>query len=80
MDVDEGAGLHPASAPDGYPLKLNSYHLGVEIELAGAIQRIRFEHPAVKALAVTSFKDRIVCSGANGYMLGRSTHGFKGRP
>jgi benzoyl-CoA-dihydrodiol lyase len=65
MDVDEGAGLRPASAPDGYPLKLNSYDLGVDIELADAIQRIRFERPRVKALAVTSLKDRIFCSGVN---------------
>jgi benzoyl-CoA-dihydrodiol lyase len=77
MDVDEGAALRPASAPDGYPLKLNSYDLGVDIELADALQRIRFEHPEVKALVVTSLKDRIFCSGANIYMLGSSSHGFK---
>jgi benzoyl-CoA-dihydrodiol lyase len=58
-------------------LKLNSYDIGVDIELADAIQRIRFEHPEVKALVVTSGKDRIFCSGANIYMLGTSTHGFK---
>jgi len=72
MDVKEERGLRP-----GYPLKLNSYDLGVDIELADAIQRIRFEHPEVQALVVTSSKDRIFCSGANIYMLGSSTHGFK---
>jgi benzoyl-CoA-dihydrodiol lyase len=72
MDVKENEGLRP-----GYPLKLNSYDLGVDIELVDAIQRIRFEHPEVKALVFTSGKDRIFCSGANIYMLGSSTHGFK---
>jgi benzoyl-CoA-dihydrodiol lyase len=72
MDVKEDRGMRP-----GYPLKLNSYDLGVDIELADALQRIRFEHPEVKALVVTSGKDRIFCSGANIYMLGSSTHGFK---
>ncbi len=72
MDVKEERGLRP-----GYPLKLNSYDLGVDVELADAIQRVRFEHPEVKALVVTSTKDRIFCSGANIYMLGSSTHGFK---
>jgi benzoyl-CoA-dihydrodiol lyase len=72
MDVREGEGLRP-----GYPLKLNSYDLGVDIELADALTRIRFEHPAVKALVFTSGKDRIFCSGANIYMLGSSTHAFK---
>ena len=72
MDVKEERGLRP-----GYPLKLNSYDLGVDIELADAIQRIRFEHPEVRTLIVTSGKDRIFCSGANIYMLGSSTHGFK---
>lgn len=72
MDVQEDRGLRP-----GYPLKLNSYDLGVDIELADALQRIRFEHPEVAALVVTSGKDRIFCSGANIYMLGSSTHGFK---
>lgn len=72
MDVKEDRGMRP-----GYPLKLNSYDLGVDIELADAIQRIRFEHPEVRALLVTSSKDRIFCSGANIYMLGSSTHGFK---
>ncbi|WP_394822777.1 2,3-epoxybenzoyl-CoA dihydrolase [Pendulispora albinea] len=60
-----------------YTLKLNSYDLGVDIELADALQRIRFENPAVKALIVTSTKDRIFSSGANIYMLGGSTHAFK---
>ena len=72
MDVKEDGGLRP-----GYPLKLNSYDLGVDIELADAFQRIRFEHPEVQAVVVTSGKDRIFCSGANIYMLGSSTHGFK---
>ncbi len=72
MDIKEERGLRP-----GYPLKLNSYDLGVDIELADAFQRIRFEHPEVKAVIVTSGKDRIFCSGANIYMLGMSTHGFK---
>jgi benzoyl-CoA-dihydrodiol lyase len=72
MDVKEDKGLRA-----GYPLKLNSYDLGVDIELADAFQRIRFEHPEVRAVIVTSGKDRIFCSGANIYMLGSSTHGFK---
>ncbi|AKU98969.1 Benzoyl-CoA-dihydrodiol lyase [Labilithrix luteola] len=72
MDIQEERGLRP-----GYPLKLNSYDLGVDIELADALQRIRFEHPEVQAVVVTSGKDRIFCSGANIYMLGSSTHGFK---
>ncbi len=77
LDVEEGGGLRPASAPDGYLLKLNSYDLGVDIELADALQRIRFEHPEVKALAITSAKERIFCAGANIPMLGRSAHAFK---
>jgi benzoyl-CoA-dihydrodiol lyase len=72
MDVREGEGLRP-----GYPLKLNSYDLGVDVELADALMRIRFEHPEVKALVFASGKDRIFCSGANIYMLGSSTHAFK---
>jgi benzoyl-CoA-dihydrodiol lyase len=72
MNVQEDGGLRP-----GYPLKLNSYDLGVDVELADAIQRLRFEHPAVRALVVTSARDRIFCSGANIYMLGSSTHAFK---
>ncbi len=72
MDVVEDGGLRP-----GYVLKLNSYDLGVDIELADAIQRVRFEHPGVRAFVITSGKDRIFCSGANIYMLGSSTHPFK---
>ncbi|MBI5513574.1 MAG: benzoyl-CoA-dihydrodiol lyase [Deltaproteobacteria bacterium] len=72
MDVQEDQGLRP-----GYPLKLNSYDLGVDIELADAIQRVRFEHPSARALVVTSGKDRIFSAGANIYMLGTSTHAFK---
>ncbi|MBI1948048.1 MAG: benzoyl-CoA-dihydrodiol lyase [Deltaproteobacteria bacterium] len=72
MNVPEDGGLNP-----GYPLKLNSYDLGVDLELADALQRVRFEHPEVKALVVTSGKDRIFCSGANIYMLGTSSHAFK---
>ena len=77
MDVDEGGGLRPPGTPGGYPLKLNSYDLSVDVELADALQRIRFEHPEVRALVVTGGKDRIFCSGANIYMLGSSSHGFK---
>jgi benzoyl-CoA-dihydrodiol lyase len=72
MDVQEDRPLRP-----GYPLKTNSYDLGVDLELADAVQRIRFEHPEVKTLVVTSGKDRIFCSGANIYMLGSSSHAFK---
>lgn len=72
MDIKEDRGLRA-----GYPLKLNSYDLGVDIELADALMRIRFEHPEVHAIVMTSGKDRIFCSGANIYMLGSSTHGFK---
>src|SRR5688572_2311484 len=61
----------------GYELKLNSYDLAVDIELADAIQRLRFEHPAVRACVVTAELDRVFCSGANIYMLGLSTHSFK---
>src|ERR1700742_770912 len=61
----------------GYELKLNSYDLAVDLELADAIQRIRFEHPEVKALVITAELDRVFCSGANIYMLGLSTHSFK---
>jgi benzoyl-CoA-dihydrodiol lyase len=61
----------------GYKLKLNSYDLGVDIELADAIQRIRFEHPEVRAVVLTSLKPRIFCAGANIYMLGTSSHAFK---
>jgi benzoyl-CoA-dihydrodiol lyase len=72
MDVQEDQTI-----ADGYKLKLNSYDLGVDIELADAIQRIRFEHPAVRAVVVTSLKPRIFCAGANIYMLGTSSHAFK---
>ncbi|HXT62885.1 MAG TPA: 2,3-epoxybenzoyl-CoA dihydrolase [Pyrinomonadaceae bacterium] len=72
MDVQEDETL-----ADGYKLKLNSYDLGVDIELADAIQRIRFEHPEVQAVIITSLKPRIFCAGANIYMLGTSSHAFK---
>jgi benzoyl-CoA-dihydrodiol lyase len=72
MNIPEDGGLRP-----GYVLKLNSYDLGVDIELADALLRLRFEHPEVKALVFSSGKDRIFCSGANIYMLGSSTHAFK---
>ena len=72
MDVQEDETL-----ADGYKLKLNSYDLGVDIELADAIQRIRFEHPEVAVVVVTSLKPRIFCAGANIYMLGSSSHAFK---
>lgn len=72
MDVQEDQTL-----ADGYKLKLNSYDLGVDIELADAIQRIRFEHPEVAVVKITSLKPRIFCAGANIYMLGSSSHAFK---
>jgi benzoyl-CoA-dihydrodiol lyase len=72
MDVQEDQTL-----ADGYKLKLNSYDLGVDIELADAIQRLRFEHPEVGAVVITSLKPRIFCAGANIYMLGSSSHAFK---
>src|SRR5215469_12351752 len=72
MDVQEDAGLSP-----DYKLKLNSYDLGVDIELADAIQRIRFEHPEVHTVVITSMKERIFCAGANIMMLRGSTHGSK---
>ena len=72
MDVDEDRGLRP-----GYKLKLNSYDLGVDIELADALQRIRFEHPEVRSVVVTSAKSRMFCSGANIFMLGTSSHAWK---
>jgi benzoyl-CoA-dihydrodiol lyase len=72
MDVQEDAGLSP-----DYRLKLNSYDLGVDIELADAIQRLRFEHPEVHAVVITSLKERIFCAGANIFMLRGSTHGWK---
>ena len=72
MDVREDAGLSP-----DYKLKLNSYDLGVDIELADAVQRLRFEHPEVHAVVVTSLKERIFCAGANIFMLRGSTHAWK---
>src|SRR5213596_288844 len=72
MDVDEHGGLVP-----GYELKLNSYDLGVDIELYDAIQRLRFEHPEVGAVILTSAKERVFCAGANIRMLGKSSHGWK---
>jgi benzoyl-CoA-dihydrodiol lyase len=72
MDVREDAGLRP-----DYRLKLNSYDLGVDIELADAVQRIRFEHPEVRAVVINSLKERVFCAGANIFMLGGSSHGFK---
>ena len=72
LAVDQDAGLHP-----GYTLKLNSYDLGVDIELHDAVQRIRFEHPEVGSVVLTSERDRIFCSGANISMLGLSSHGYK---
>jgi benzoyl-CoA-dihydrodiol lyase len=72
MDVAEDGGLRP-----GYKLKLNSYDLGVDIELHDILQRIRFERPDVGAVVITSAKNRIFCSGANIYMLGQSSHAWK---
>jgi benzoyl-CoA-dihydrodiol lyase len=72
MDVQEDD-----TTGDGYKLKLNSYDLGVDIELADAIQRLRFEHPEVKVVVITSLKPRIFCAGANIYMLGTSSHAWK---
>jgi len=72
MAIDEDGGLR-----EGYKLKLNSYDLGVDIELNDAVQRIRFEHPEVRTVVVTSGRDRVFCSGANIFMLGKSTHAWK---
>src|SRR6187455_3773427 len=72
MDVAEDGGVR-----EGYKLKLNSYDLGVDIELHDALQRIRFEHPEVRAVVVTSAKERVFCSGANIFMLGLSSHAWK---
>ena len=71
-DFDENGGLRP-----GYKLKLNSYDLGVDIELNDAINRVRFEHPEVRTVVVTSAKDKVFCSGANIFMLGVSSHAWK---
>src|SRR6186713_2995372 len=72
LRVDPRGGLR-----DGYELKLNSYDLGVDIELADAIMRLRFEHPSVKVVAIDSGLDKVFCAGANIPMLGGSTHAFK---
>ena len=72
MDVDQAGGLF-----DGYELKLNSYDLGVDIELNDAVQRLRFEHPEVRAVVIKSGKDNVFCAGANIRMLGKSTHAPK---
>ncbi len=71
-DIDEDGGLRP-----GYKLKLNSYDLGVDIELNDAINRIRFEHPEIRTVVITSLKEKIFCSGANIFMLGSSGHAWK---
>ena len=72
MDVAQDGGIR-----EGYSLKLNSYDLGVDIELHDALQRVRFEHPEVRTVVLTSAKDRVFCSGANIFMLGLSTHAWK---
>src|SRR5215470_8947079 len=72
MDVDEKGGLF-----DGYELKLNSYDLGVDIELADIVQRMRFEHPEVKAVVLRSGKDNVFCAGANIRMLAGAQHAHK---
>jgi len=72
MDVAEDGGIRP-----GYALKLNSYDLGVDIELADALDRIRFEHPQARAIVITSGRERVFCSGANIFMLGLSSHAWK---
>ncbi len=71
-DFDENAGLRP-----GYKLKLNSYDLGVDVELNDAVNRIRFEHPEVRTVVLTSAKEKVFCSGANIFMLGVSSHAWK---
>src|SRR3954464_2907137 len=71
-DFDENGGLRP-----GYKLKLNSYDLGVDIELNDAVNRIRFEHPEVRTVILTSAKEKVFCSGANIFMLGLSSHAWK---
>src|SRR6267154_5392778 len=72
MDVDENGGLLP-----GYDLKLNSYDLGVDIELNDAVQRLRFEHPEIKSVVIVSGTERVFCAGANIKMLSQSSHPFK---
>src|SRR3954466_8285685 len=75
MDTKEDGGIRP-----GYKLKLNSYDLGVDIELHDALQRIRFEHPEIRVVVLTSAKQRVFCSGANIYMLGSSSHAWNRPP
>jgi benzoyl-CoA-dihydrodiol lyase len=72
MAINEDAGLR-----EGYKLKLNSYDLGVDVELNDAVQRIRFEHPEVRSVIITSGRERVFCSGANIFMLGKSSHAWK---
>src|SRR6266540_1655649 len=72
LDTAEDGGLHP-----GYALKLNSYDLGVDIELHDAVQRLRFEHPEVRAVVLTSAKDGVFCAGANIKMLAQASHPLK---
>ena len=72
MDVDENGGLF-----EGYQLKLNSYDLGVDIELSDVVQRMRFEHPEVKVVVMQSGKDKVFCAGANIRMLGGASHAHK---
>src|SRR6476659_6820691 len=72
MDVQQAKPMRP-----GYELKLNSYDLGVDIELADAVQRLRFERPEVGAVVITSLKERVFCAGANIFMLRGSTHSWK---
>src|SRR5438309_11268001 len=72
MDVAEDGGLRP-----GYKLNLNSYDLGVDIELHDVLQRLRFEHPEIRTVVITSARNRVFCSGANIYMLGLSSHAWK---
>ena len=72
LNVDENTGIRP-----GYQLKLNSYDLGVDIELHDALNRIRFEHPGVRCVVIASAKDKVFCSGANIFMLGQSSHAWK---
>ena len=72
LDIDENGGLAP-----GYKLKLNSYDLGVDIELNDAVNRVRFEHPEVRTVVITSARDKVFCSGANIFMLGVSSHAWK---
>src|SRR5215470_17902124 len=72
LDVDETGGLH-----SGYELKLNSYDLGVDIELHDAVQRLRFEHPEIRSVVITSGLDKVFCAGANIRMLAQADHAWK---